>query len=175
MVQKKVVMIIAWRNFRDEELQIPKKILEENKIEVEVASSSTEPAVGMLGAIVKPDLLVNEVEVADYDAVIFVGGQGASFYWNEPVAHRIAREAVRQGKVLGAICIAPVTLANAGVLEGKKATVWPTESKKLIKKGALYTGKNVETDGNIITASGPQAAEEFGRKIVEVLFALSNP
>ena len=75
--------------------------------------------------------------------------------------------------MLSAICIAPVTLANSGVLKGKKGTVWTNEEskieQKLIDKGVNYTGKTVEIDGNIITANGPEAAEEFGKAIVNAL------
>ena len=171
MVKKKVVMIIAHRNFRDEELERPKGILEKKKIEVIIASSSKDTAIGMFGATAQPDILIGELKVVDYHAIIFVGGSGASEYWNDPTAHEIAKEAVKQGKILCAICIAPVTLANAGVLEGKKATVWPSEIDKLKKKGALYTGKKVEIDGKIITASGPEAAEEFGKAILKALIS----
>ncbi|RLE06522.1 DJ-1 family protein [Candidatus Aerophobetes bacterium] len=171
LTEKKAVMIIAERNFRDEELLKPKEILEKRGVKVTVASTSLNVAKGMLGARVKPDILVKEIKVDDYDAIIFVGGSGASQYWNDPLAHNIAKETVKKNKILCAICIAPVTLANAGVLSGKKATVWPSEKGKLEAKGASYTGNPVQVEGKIITAEGPQAAEEFGRSIVE---ALSN-
>jgi protease I len=166
---KKAVMIIAERNFRDEELLEPRRILEEKGIEVTVASTSLNVAKGMLGAKVKPDILVKEIKVDDYDAIIFVGGQGASQYWNDSLAHNIVKEAVEKDKILCAICIAPVTLANAGVLAGKKATVWSSERGKLEAKGVIYTGKPVQVEGKIITAEGPQAAKEFGRAIVKAL------
>jgi protease I len=62
-----------------------------------------------------------------------------------------------------------VTLANAGVLSGRRATVFSSEAGKLKAKGAEYTGAKVERDGKIITGSGPEAAEEFGRAIVKAL------
>ncbi len=167
--EKKAVMIIAHRNFRDEEFQKPKNILEEHGIKVIVASSRKDIATGMLGTTVKPDILISDINVKDYDIIIFVGGVGATEYWNNPTAHKIAQEALKQGKILCAICIAPVTLANAGILKGKKATVWPSERDRLEAKGALYTGEDVEVDGNIITASGPKAAEKFGNVIVRSL------
>ena len=166
---KKAVMIIASQQFRDEELRDPKMILEEAGVRVQVASSTWDESSGMLGMKVQPDMLVDSIEVAHYDAVIFVGGVGAQEYWADSTAHAIAQAAVDSGKVLGAICIAPVTLANAGVLSGKRATVWSSEREKLEATGALCTGENVEVDGKLITASGPQAAEEFGRRIVKLL------
>ena len=166
---KKVVMIIPSKNFRDEELLEPKKILEENGVRVVIASSSLSEARGMLGARVKPDLLIDDIQTQDYDAVIFVGGSGSSEYWDSPIAHKILREADEERKVIGSICIAPVTLANSGILKGKRATCWSSEGSKLKAKGAVYTGKDLEVDGNIITCSGPSVAREFGEEILRSL------
>jgi protease I len=166
---KSIVMIIAHRDFRDEEYKEPRQIFEARGAKVTVASSSLEVARGALGAQVKPDLLLKDVAVGDYDAIVFVGGPGAQEYWNDPVAHAVAQEAVAQGKVLAAICIAPTTLAKAGVLKGKKATVFSSEAGALKACGANYTGASVERDGLIITADGPQAATKFAEEIAKAL------
>jgi protease I len=166
---KKIVMIIAPQNFRDEEFLQPKNILTEKGAEVKVACASLETAKGMLGAEVKPDMLVSEIKPEDWDAVILIGGTGASQYWDDSSIHSMLNEAVKQNKIVGAICIAPVTLANAGILSGKKATVFSSETQKLADKGAKCTGKDVERDGKIITASGPPAAKEFGNAIAQAL------
>jgi protease I len=166
---KKALLIIASQKFRDEEFLRPKKILEEGGVEVTVASSSLTTATGMLGAKVKPDILLEDVKVDDYDAVVFVGGSGASEYWNSTLAHSIAREAEEKGKLLCAICIAPVTLANAGLLRNRRATVFGSEIGKLKAKGAVYTAAGVEKDGRIITGQGPEYASEFGRAILGAL------
>jgi len=169
LIGKKIVMIIAPQNFRDEELLEPKRILTEKGAEVKVASASLETAKGMLGAEVKPDILVSEIKPEDWDAIILIGGTGASHYWNDFSVHSMINQAVKHNKIVGAICIAPVTLANAGILSGKKATVYSSETQKLADKGAECTGKEVERDGNIITASGPPAARRFGEAIAQAL------
>lgn len=166
---KKALLIIASQKFRDEEFLQPKKILEDAGVEVTVASSSLETATGMLGAKVKPDILLEDVRVDEYDAVVFVGGSGASEYWSNPLAHSIAREAEEKGKLLCAICIAPVTLANAGLLKNRRATVFGSEVDKIKAGGAVYTGAGVERDGKIITGQGPEYASEFGKAILEAL------
>jgi len=165
----KIAMIVAKNNFRDEEYLHPKEIFVKSGFEVETFSSSTGIAKGMLGATIKVDKKIDELKVEDYDAIVFVGGTGSTEYWDNELAHKIANEAVKQNKVLAAICIAPVTLAKAGVLKGKKATVFSSEIEQLKSCGANYTGKNVEVDGKIVTASGPHAAKEFGEKIKELL------
>ena len=155
---KKAVMIIANQNFQDDEFQQPKIVLENNGIKVTVASNSLDEAVGMNGLKATPDILTEDVNVNDYDAVIFVGGSGATVYLDDPVAHKIAQDAVSKNKIVGAICIAPVTLAKAGILKGKRVTTYPVEEnqKQLKALGAVYTAQPVEKDGNIITADGPK-------------------
>ena len=166
---RRVLMIIASRQFRDEEYVTPRKILEEAGAAVTVASSKTAPATGMLGMTVTPDTTIDRVDPASYDAVIFVGGMGATEFWDNPVAHRIAQQTVQQGKVTAAICLAPMTLANAGLLTKKRATMWPSEAEPFKTKGVPYTGQPVEQDGLFITGSGPEAAEAFGRAIRDAL------
>ena len=166
---KKVVMIIASQKFRDEELTEPRRILEAKGVAVTLASSSLDEATGMLGGRAKADVLLGDVKADDYDAVVFVGGSGASEYFDSAEAHGLCQAAVAQGKVLGAICIAPVTLAKAGVLKGKKATVWRGHADILKENGATYIVKDLEIDGQIITANGPNASAGFGAAIADAL------
>ncbi len=165
----KVLMIIAQNGFRDEEFFEPRDILIKGGVEVKVASQELKMARGKLGGTVMPDLTLNQARVNDFDAVIFVGGPGAAVYLDDPTAHKLAKDFYATGKIVAAICMAPSILANAGLLQGKKATCWPGEKENLTAHGAEYTGANVEVDGKIITACGPEAAREFGKKIVELL------
>ena len=166
---KKAVLIIASRNFRDEELFETKRILDEAAVQTVVASTKTGVMRGMLGGKIGVTTLINDIVVDDYDAIIFVGGSGAKEYFNNSVALNIARQAVGKEKVLAAICIAPAVLANAGVLNGVKATCFSSERARLKRAGANYTGSAVEQDGLIITGSGPKAAAQFGRAIADAL------
>lgn len=171
---KKIAMVVAFSNFRDEEYFIPKEIFEKVGIEVNTVSEKKGIAIGAGGGDTKVDLTLDELNVDEFDAIVFVGGPGAYKYIEEEKAHRIAKEAVEKGKILAAICIAPAILAKAGVLAGKNATVWSSVLDKspirlLKENGANYVDKNVVVDGKIITANGPHAAEEFGEKIVELL------
>ncbi len=166
---KKAVLIIASRGFRDEELFETKQELENADIDTVIASTKTGIIKGTQGGKTEAAILVNDIIVEDYDAIIFVGGPGAKEYFDSTVANDIAQQAKNKEKVLAAICIAPAVLANAGVLDGVKATSFPTEQFRLKKAGAEYTGADVERDGLIITANGPRAATQFGKTIVEAL------
>lgn len=169
MHDMKIAMIIASKDFRDEEFAVPCGIFKKAGATVTVASSSLRPAKGTLGTVVTPEALYTDIDPKAFDAVLFVGGGGAEEYWNDPKAHAIARKTLEAKKVLAAICIAPVTLANAGLLKGKRATVWPSEGRRLAEHGAIYTAAPVEVDGAIITASGPKHAKDFAEAIVAAL------
>lgn len=166
---KKVLMIIAKSKFRDEEYAEPRAVLEREGASVTVASSSLDVAVGMLGLKVKPDVLIGQVKETEYDGVVFVGGGGAAEYFDNPVAHALARDFFGHGKLTSAICIAPATLANAGVLKGKKATAFPSSEAALTARGADLIRQDVVVDGVVVTAVGPQAAKKFGERLVDAL------
>jgi protease I len=166
---KKALMIIAQDRFQDDEFLRPKTVLENSGVEVTVASTSFAEATGMLGLKVKPDILVKDINVRDFDLILFVGGSGATQYLDDRLAHKIARDSIAANRIVAAICIAPAILANAGILEGKRATVWPSEGNSIEAKGAIYTARPVEVDGNIITASGPAVAREFAEEVVRAL------
>ena len=165
---KKALVIIAFEGFRDEEYSEPKAILEKSGIQVITASTQIDTAKGKLGMLAKVDILLDQVKVDDYDAILFIGGPGCYGFYDDPIAHKIAQEAVSQAKILGAICAAPGILANAGVLKGKKATMFMDDGT-LAKGNATYTGKGVEIDGIIITATGPQTAKAWGLAIEKAL------
>lgn len=166
---KKAVLIIASEKFRDEELLETRQALNDAAIETVIASSKTGVIKGMLGAETKATILVNELDVDDYNAIIFIGGLGAREYFSNRIALGIARKAAEKKKVLAAICIAPAILARAGVLDGIKATCFPSERMKLKKAGAVYTDTDVEKDGLIITGNGPKAATEFGKAVARTI------
>ncbi|MGD1996779.1 MAG: DJ-1/PfpI family protein [Anaerolineae bacterium] len=165
------LLVIAPSDFNDTEYSEPRAIFEEAGYAVQVASLSMEVARGMHGTEVQPDLALSDVDVANYDTVVFVGGSGSVALWDDEEVHRVAREAVEQGRVLAAICLAPMALARAGVLEGREVTMFDAEDYRpeLEAQGAICTGEVVERDGRIVTASGPQAADQFAETIVEVL------
>ena len=166
---KKVLIVIAATDFRDEEYFEPYNRLRQCGATVTVASSVKGQAVSVFGKIVATDRQIAECKAEDYDAVVFIGGPGAAEFFTNATAHALARAAAEQGKVLAAICIAPVTLANAGVLKGKKSTVFPSFQSQLAAQGALVVSEDVIRDGRLLTASGPAVAREFAAALVKML------
>jgi protease I len=168
----KVLMVVAPVDFKEEEAFEPKKVLEAAGHRVIVASKGVKTARGVGGGSLAVDIELASAKVDDYDALLFIGGSGASCYFRDADAHKLVREAVEKGKVLGGICVAPITFANAGVLKGKRATVWDSGGRQIAdieRMGAKFSGEHVTVDGLIVTADGPAAAREFGKKVAELL------
>lgn len=168
VMSKKVLMVLASDPFRDPEYFEPRKVLEASGHKV-ITTSTTKTAKGAEGASVNVDLLFNEVKASDYDAIVFIGGAGSYQYHNDKKAHEMAVYAAKPGKVLGAICAAVGTIANAGILKGKKATSFSGVADMVKAGGAIYTGEGVTADGNIVTAEGPRSAKAFGQALAKAL------
>ncbi|OEG70850.1 hypothetical protein ATZ36_17955 [Candidatus Endomicrobiellum trichonymphae] len=165
----KVVFITAPEAFRDEEYYKPKKILEDGDIEVITASVKTGELGGRFGFKTTSTLLIQDINPNDFDAIVYIGGNGSIVFFDNHYALKLANDFFKQRKPTASICIAGVILANAGILKGTKATVFIDGKEALIKGGAVYTGNPLEIDGNIITANGPDAAEDFGKAVLKSL------
>ncbi len=166
---KRALLIIPQENFQDDEFLLTAQELESDGIDVMVASTTLDEIKGTDGAMARADILLKDVNLAEMDAVVFIGGPGAAQYLNDDLAHKLAQDTLAGNKILAAICLGPEILANAGVLKGKNATVYPTEGDKLKNAGVNYTAKPVEKDGLIITADGPASAKVFGQAISRAL------
>jgi protease I len=162
-------MVIAQDIFRDEEYAQPKEVLESRGVDIVTASVAAGPCFGKLGMEATADIALANARHQDFEAVVFVGGAGASVFFDDPIAHDLATQMYQEGKVVAAICIAPSTLARAGLLRGRRATAFPSQADDLTARGATYTGASVEVDGSIITANGPEAATAFGEAIAGAL------
>ena len=166
---RRAALIVARQNYRDEELFETKRALDAAGVQSVIASTTIGIIRGTLGGIAEANMLIGQLNIDDYDAIIFIGGLGAAEYVANPIALNLAREAVRNRKILAAISTAPTILANAGVLTGVRTTSLLSERGSLVLAGAFYTGTPVEEDRLIITGRDPGAAIQFGRNIADAL------
>ncbi len=171
---KKILMVIASKNFRDEEYFVPYEVFQKEGAKIITASSIEGDIIGIEGGEARSTLTLSDVKVRDFDAVVFIGGEGAIEYFDNNDAHKIIQEMSNLHKVVAAICVAPVILAKAGILVGKKATVWSSlMDKKNIKEledsGCSVLKERVVKDKKIITADGPAVSKKFAEKIIEAV------
>jgi SagB-type dehydrogenase family enzyme len=166
---KRAALIVASQNYRDEELFETKRALDAAGIQTDIASTRIGIIRGTLGGIAEANILIGQLRIDNYDAIIFTGGLGAAEYVVNPIALNLARETIRNRKILAAIGTAPTILANAGVLTGVRTTSLLTERNALISAGALHTGLAVEHDRLIITGIGPIASLQFGNTVADAI------
>lgn len=171
---KKVLLFVAQKGFQSKEYFDTKQELEHAGIRVTTVAPSRSEAVSHMGEGVIPNLALSEVKLADYDGVFAIGGPGALEHLDNEETARIFKEAQAMGNYpYGAICISPRILAKAGVLTGKRATGWDSDGKLqdiFDQYGVIRVKEPVVADDIIVTADGPAAAHDFGKKIVKVIF-----
>ncbi len=117
---------------------------------------------------VEADIMLDEAELDDSDMMILPGGLGGTN--NIKACKKLIDALITQnekGKYVCAICAAPSALGVNGILEGRKATVYPGFEAEM--KGCKVTGQKVVKDGNIITGMGPGMAMDFAFAILEVV------
>jgi len=177
----KILLIIAFKDFRDEEFMIPYEEFRKKGATVTVCSTELGIAEGMFHHKIKVDIKIDQAKSKDYNALIYVGGKGTPTVRSDEAALKLITDSLLEGKkILAAICWAPTILAKAGALKNKKATVWLGEDSEYRKKtnevleqfGAIHSKENVVVDGNIITGNGAEAALLFAQKIIENLETL---
>ncbi len=168
----KVVIAIAPEKYRDEELTEPVAALTKAGIAFDIASTRTGNCTGMLGGKTVAGFAFEDIDPKNYKGLIIVGGSGCQEHlWEDEILVSLVTYFNDKSKVVGAICLAPVVLAKAGILKQKKATVFENPVAVLeIKKGkAVLVKEPVVTDGRIITANGPAAAKDFAAAVVKEL------
>jgi protease I len=173
MAQRKVLFIIAFDGFQQVEYSVPRKLLIGAGYDVLTASNKAGIAIAKDGSSAKVNVTLKEVQVSDYDAIVFIGGPGTLENLNVGDSYTIAQEAYESKIPLGAICLATRVLVHSGVLRGKKATGWDGDGKfgELCVQEEVQYQKNeaVVIDQNIITAVGPSAAEMFGNGLLKLI------
>ncbi len=171
----KRVMILATDGFEQSELEKPKANLEKAGIETEIVSLED----GMIrgwkdkdwGDAIKVDKTVDSIANCDgYDALLLPGGQmNPDILRMNERAIAIVREFGMAGKPVAAICHAPWLLAEAGLIDGKTVTGWPSIRTDLKNAGAIVVDQEVAQDGNLITSRNPDDIPAFSKALIEKL------
>jgi protease I len=165
----KLLFVIAPKDFNDLELNDTREICETAGHTVDVASTTTGTAVGMMSHEEDVQLTLDDVIANRYDGLVIVGGYGAvTALWNNKDLHDLASAFNQQEKLTSAICVSPVVLAKAGLLAGKKATVWDMAESRdaFTEANVTYTEDAITQDGLLLTGKSPDAARDFGKAIV---------
>ncbi len=174
---KKAMILIAPKGFRDEEFSQTHAALKGAKADVMVVSTHTGACEGKLGSVAHAHMTLDDAVNEKWDCLALIGGPGATIYIDDERVEKIARQVVDDEGVLAAICLAPVILAHAGLLDGVDATVFPDKEYEddlvahgaNLKKTAVVEGKNNVNGAPLITGNGPKAAFVFGLQVTNAL------
>ncbi len=143
-------------------------VLRRAEIEVVTAYCTANPVKGSHGISVIADTALAECSSDELDAMILPGGMpGSENLKNNQDIIAMLRSLHDKGKLVGAICAAPMVLGHAGILRGKKATCYPGFENELA--GAVLLNQPVVTDANVITGKGAGCAIPFALEIVSTL------
>lgn len=160
----KVFMALA-PGFEEIETVTVVDILRRAEIEVVLGGLMPGPVAGAHNVSIIPDSTIDAVNASAFDMFILPGGQPGTDNLNaDQRVHKLLKEFAAKEKLIGAICAAPIVLAAAGLLKGKRTTCYPSYRDQL--NGGIYEDAPVVSDGTIITSQGPGTAIQFGLAVV---------
>jgi len=114
------------------------------------------------------DKVVAEARAEDFDALVLPGGVvNADAIRLDVESQRFAREFFEQHKPVAAICHAPWLLVEAGVLDGRRLTSFPTLATDLRNAGAEWVDEEVVVDSGFVTSRKPDDLPAFNAKLIE--------
>lgn len=170
----KKIAILATDGFEQSELIEPKKAIEDAGGTAEVISLKAGEIKGWKddnwGDMMTVDKIVSSVSAQDYDGLVLPGGV------INPDKLRADKDAVKfigdffkgdRQKPVAAICHGPWTLAEAGVIDGRKMTSYKSIKTDLINAGAQWVDEEVVVDQGLVTSRSPKDLPAFNKKMVE--------
>ena len=168
----KKVAILTENGFEETELTRPKKAMENAGIKVDIVSPQKSKVKGWAHDHWSVELPVNvnlsNADMENYDALLIPGGamNPDQMRMNEQCV-QFARDFMKAGKTVAAICHGPQLLIETGLLKGRKLTSYPSIKTDLKNAGADWRDKEVVVDDNLITSRSPKDLEAFNKKLLE--------
>ena len=163
------ILIMSADNFEDTELLVPYYRLQEEGIQVDIASLQKGTIKGKHGYTVMVDKTLGEINPKEYDFLILPGGKAPGVLRKDIQALEIARHFFQEDKPVSAICHGPQILISAGLLKGRRSTSYKSVAQELKDAGAVYEDKEVVVDRNLITSRQPSDIPAFLREIMKMI------
>ncbi len=173
---KNILIVIPKNQFQEQELSGTLEVLKAHGPKIVVLSKTGQAAMGMNKTRYTPDgMLIDWDKQRDvtgkYHAVLVMGGKGASkSLWDDDILPQILTDHYRTDRVIGAIGLGVAVLARASLLSGEASG--PEDEKflsELEQAGVTRSSHPVTQHGSLITASGPEAAADFARTVIDEL------
>lgn len=171
-LQNKKIAILVEQGFERVELTDPKQALEQAGATTHIIS----PREGKVkswehtdwGDEFPVDVPLEEAHAEEYDALVLPGGvMNPDKLRRNPKAQQFVRAFFEAGKPVAAICHAPWTLIDAGVVKGRTLTSYPSLQSDLKNAGASWVDREVVVDNGLVTSRNPDDLPAFNRKMIE--------
>lgn len=170
----KRVAIVVTDGFEQVELTSPKEALEREGAICEIVSPKEGKVKGWKhvewGDELPVDVPLAQAKADDYDALVLPGGvMNPDKLRVLPEMRKLVKSFFDAGKPVAAICHGPWSLIDAGVIEGRKVTSWPTLETDLVNAGADWVDEEVVVDDGLVTSRKPDDLPAFNAKMIEEL------
>jgi len=120
------------------------------------------------GAVFTAGVAVGDADPDDYDALVLPGGVASPDQLRtEPRAVHFVRKFAESGRTVAVICHGPWTMIDAGVVDGRHLTSWPSVRTDLVRAGAKWSDEPVVVDGNFVSSRNPDDLPIFCDTLVE--------
>jgi protease I len=168
---KKIAILVA-DGFEQVEMTEPRNALEKAGAETVIVSPANGKVKGWKstkwGNQFAVDIPLDQGHAEDYDGLLLPGGvMNPDHLRINPAAVAFARGFFEAGKPVAAICHGPWTLAEAGVVRGRRMTSYPSIKTDLINAGAKWVDEEVVVDQGLVTSRKPDDIPAFNRKMIE--------
>ena len=169
ITQNSILIFLSANSFSEEEYSIIRKVFIKASKRIFITSDSQTVCSGDNKMKVKADTEFLNINEMNFTAVVLIGGKGSKDYWDNETLWRIVKNFNASGKVVAAICSAPIILARAGLLLKIPATCWSEDKNELIKLGINYNDRSVLAEKGVITSDGPRSAEQFAETVLNMI------
>ena len=168
-LQGTTVLFFAGPLYEDLELWYPKIRLEEEGARTVVAGTGERTYQGKRGYPLTVDANVDDLSADHFDGLVIPGGYAPDIMRRSKKLLQLTREIYEADKPVAFICHAGWVPISAGIVRNKRGTSVGAIRDDLVNAGMVWEDSPVVVDGKVVTANGPAAANDFGRKLVQLL------
>ena len=167
------VAVLVTDGFEQDELQQPRKALDQAGAETKVVSPKDETVRGWKhtdwGATITVDERLNDVKPEQFDALLLPGGvMNPDKLRMDPEAVAFVKSFFDSGKPVAAICHGPWMVIEAGAARGRRIAAWPSVKTDLRNAGAEWVDQEAVVDGNLVSARKPDDIPAFNEAMIEL-------
>ena len=172
-LQGKTIAILATDGFEQSELSKPKKALEEAGARTQVVSPAGKKIKGWdkkdWGEEVPVDITLDSADPASYDALLLPGGvMNPDQLRMNPSAVRFVKHFFEHAKPVAAICHGPWMLVEAGAVQGRTVTSWPSLKTDIRNAGGTWVDEEVVLSNGVVTSRKPDDIPAFNRQMIDL-------